>query len=143
MEMARRENVSQYIESRYAAVPEHLWAKYPAYAVFRRQNNRKWFAVLMDVPRNRLGLNGGESVDILDIKCDPKLAGSLRENRGFLPAYHMNKTSWITVLLDGSVSMEELAPLLDMSYDLADHGRRCARKTGSAAESESEQKFKR
>lgn len=126
MKMARRENVLQYIENRYAAAPEYLWARYPAYAVFRRQNDRKWFAVLMDVPRNRLGLDGEESVDILDIKCDPKLAGSLRENHGFLPAYHMSKTNWITILLDGSVSMEELAPLLDMSYDLADNGRRRA-----------------
>lgn len=30
----------------------------------------------------------------------------------------MNKTHWITVLLDGSVSLEELAPLIHESYDL-------------------------
>ncbi len=124
MDMAYRETILQDIESRYGAAPEYLWAKYPTYAVFRRQNNRKWFAVLMDVPRNKLGLDGEGSVDILDIKCDPKLAGGFRESRGFLPAYHMSKANWITVLLDGSVSMGELEPLLDMSYDLADSRRR-------------------
>lgn len=124
MNLAYREAVLQNIESRYAAEPEYLWAKYPTYAVFRRQNNRKWFAVLMDVPGDKLGLPGKDSIDILDIKCDPKLAGSLRAGHGFLPAYHMNKSHWITVLLDGSVSMEELMPLLDMSYDMAGRGKR-------------------
>lgn len=124
MEMARRETVFNFIEEQYGAEPEHLWVKYPEYAVFRRQNNRKWFAVVMTVPGKKLGLDGEDAVDILDIKCDPKIAGGLRKNRGFLPAYHMSKTSWITVLLDGSVSMGELEPLLDMSYALTDGGRR-------------------
>lgn len=123
MEMAHRETVLKFIEEQYGAEPEYLWAKYPKYAVFRRQDNRKWFAVVMAVQRNKLGLDGEEMADILDIKCDPKLAGPLRKNQGFLPAYHMSKTSWITVLLDGSVSMEELEPLLDMSYGLAGGGK--------------------
>lgn len=124
MELAYRENVLRRLAERYGTEPEHLWAKYPTYAVFRRQNNQKWFAALMNVPRCKLGLEGDTPVDILNIKCDPVLSGSLRQGGGFLPAYHMNKANWITVLLDGTVSMEDLGPLLDMSYDLADGGRR-------------------
>ncbi len=33
--------------------------------------------------------------------------------------YHMNKEKWITVLLDGTISMEQIAVLLDISYDIA------------------------
>jgi len=120
---ADRETVQRFIEEQYGAEPEYLWAKYPEYAVFRRQDNRKWFAVLMNVPKKKLGLEGEEVVEILDLKCDPKLIGALRKNQGFLPAYHMSKENWITVLLDGSVSMEELEPLLDMSYGLAKGGK--------------------
>ena len=69
-------------------------------------------------------LTNCECGGILDLKCDPRLIGTLRESPGFLPAYHMNKANWITVLLDGSVSMEDLMPLLDLSYDLANGGRR-------------------
>ena len=36
-----------------------------------------------------------------------------------LPAYHMNKGSWIGLLLEGPVSREELIWLLDISYELA------------------------
>ena len=37
-----------------------------------------------------------------------------------MPAYHMNKTRWITVILDGSVSTREIYRLIDTSYELAD-----------------------
>lgn len=37
-----------------------------------------------------------------------------------MPAYHMNKTRWITVILDGSVSTREIYRLIDASYELAD-----------------------
>ena len=40
----------------------------------------------------------------------------LREN-GFFPAYHMSKTSWITVAFDGSVSDDKIIMLLNMSFD--------------------------
>ena len=70
------------------------------------------------------GPGGGHAGGYPEFKCDPVLSGSLRQGGGFLPAYHMNKANWITVLLDGTVSMEDLGPLLDMSYDLADGGRR-------------------
>lgn len=108
------------IENQYGASPEFLWRRNPDYAVFRRTDNRKWFAVFLPgTPRERLGLPGGGTVDIVDLKCDPKLQGSLLDGRRYLPGYHMNKEHWLTVLLDGSVSMEELGALAAVSYDLA------------------------
>ena len=108
------------IENHYGASPEFLWKRNPDYAAFRRTDNRKWFAVFMpSTPRERLGLSGGGAVDIVDLKCDPKLQGSLLDGRRYLPGYHMNKEHWLTVLLDGSVPMEELEALVAVSYDLA------------------------
>ena len=52
-----------------------------------------------------------------NLKCDPNLIGSLRGKSGIFPAYHMSKTSWITVSLDGSVPDKHIKMLLDMSYD--------------------------
>ena len=51
----------------------------------------------MDVPKNKLGLQGEEMLEVVDFKCDPILIGTLREEPGFFPAYHMSKDSWITV----------------------------------------------
>ena len=56
----------------------------------------------MNVPEHRLGLPGDGSVNVLDVKCDPRMIGSLLSEKGFLPAYHMSKSTWISVLLDVS-----------------------------------------
>jgi len=124
MSTSLRESILQYAIDHLGAEPEHLWAKYPDYVVLRHTGNRKWYAAFMDVKRSKLGLPGEDSVDILDLKCDPLLAGSLRASKGFLPAYHMNKDKWITVLLDGTVPQKDIIPLLEMSYDLTNREKR-------------------
>ena len=86
--------------------------------MFRHANNRKWFALMMEVPRGRLGLPGAEPLDIVNFKCDPILIASLRGETGIFPAYHMNKASWIAAALDGSVPVEMIELLLDVSYEL-------------------------
>ena len=47
-----------------------------------------------------------------------KKALALITENGFYPAYHMNKSNWITVALDGSADNEKIKFLLDMSFDL-------------------------
>lgn len=113
-----RSRVLKIAAERYHTEPEHLWAKYPGYEVLRHTDNKKWYAVIMDVSRNKLGLDGVEYVDILDIKADPVMAGSFLDGEGILPGYHMHKGSWITVLLDGTVPMNTIELLLDMSFEL-------------------------
>lgn len=113
-----REQVKEYIAETYGAEAEHPWPEFPMHAVFRHSNNRKWFALIMDVPKDKLGLQSDGSLDIMNVKCDPILIGSLRTEDGFFPAYHMSKTSWISIALDGSVKDEQIKMLLDMSFDL-------------------------
>ena len=113
----QRERIIEYIKDRFSAEEEHLWAQYPNYSVFRHPASKKWFGIIMDISRSKLGLDGDGPVDILDIKCSPLMIGSLLSEKGFLPAYHMNKDSWITILLDGTVPDERIYPLLELSYD--------------------------
>lgn len=49
----------------------------------------------------------------------PDLVQSLiHDNPGFRPAYHMNKQRWVSILLDGSVDIDNIRTLIDTSYDL-------------------------
>ena len=64
------------------------------------------------------GLAGNQIIDILNVKSDPLLIGSLRSKQGYFPAYHMNKEKWVSIALDGSVPDDEIKNLLDMSYKL-------------------------
>ena len=118
MEAATRESIFQYAAERFGTEPEYPWAKFPRGAVLRRSDNRKWYGLVIDVRRDRLGLTGEELVDVLDFKCDPRMLGSVRAQAGFLPAYHMNKDNWVTVLLCGPTPKETVFRLIDLSYGL-------------------------
>lgn len=119
MECLKREEIYEYVKKQYGTVPEYLWKESPESAVLRHKNG-KWYAVLMQVEKSRLGLEGNTKVDILDVKCDADMVGLLTQTYGFLPGYHMNKKYWITMLLDGTVSEAKILDFLDMSYDLID-----------------------
>ncbi len=112
-----REIITQYISDTYHAAPEYLWKSYPSYAIFRRKDNEKWFAIVMDVDREKLGLSGEGREDVLNVKlADPVFLQMLLNQSGYLPAYHMSKAHWITILLDGTVSVEKICGLIDGSY---------------------------
>ena len=107
-----------YIEETYGILGEHPFARDAATCVFRHESNRKWFAVIMEIPREKLGLSGEGNIRVVNVKCDPRLIGSFRQEAGIFPAYHMSKAHWLTVVLDGTVEKDKLKLLLDMSYDL-------------------------
>ena len=119
MECLKREEIYEYVKKQYGTVPEYLWKESPESAVLRHKNG-KWYAVLMQVEKSRLGLEGDTKVDILDVKCDADMVGLLTQTYGFLPGYHMNKKYWITMLLDGTVSEAKILDFLDMCYYLID-----------------------
>lgn len=108
----------KYAKDKYNSEPEYLWAKSPTDAILRHKHNRKWYAAVMSVSKSKLGLPDNDIVDILDVKCDSIMIGSLLQENGFFKAYHMNKEKWITILLDGSVSEKKVRFLIDLSYQL-------------------------
>lgn len=113
-----REELIKYISESYGAQADYPFMQYPDIAVFRHANNKKWFAVVMNVQKNKLEIKGEGSVDILNLKCDPILVGSLRNEDGFYPAYHMSKANWISAALDGSANADKIKWLIDISFEL-------------------------
>ena len=113
-----REQVIRYIGEAYGAAPEYLWPDSPDDCIFRHRDGRRWFAIIMNVKREKLGLPGDGSADLMNMKCGPLLSGSFAGKPGILPAWHMNKTHWLGALLDGSASEEDIRQLLDLSYSL-------------------------
>jgi predicted DNA-binding protein (MmcQ/YjbR family) len=54
-----------------------------------------------------------------NVKCNPELAIDLREQYPcIIPGYHMNKKHWNTILIDGTLSLQQLRQFIDHSYDL-------------------------
>ena len=55
----------------------------------------------------------------INIKCDPELAVELRERyEAVTPGFHMNKSHWNTIMLDGSIPDKFIIDWIDLSYKL-------------------------
>lgn len=114
---ATREGMLRYALESYGTEPDCPFAGDTDSLVLRHESSGKWFALLMRVKKSALGLDGEERLDVMNVKVDPTLAVSLREREGILPAYHMNKERWVSVLLGGAVPMELACALMDMSFE--------------------------
>lgn len=72
-------------------------------------NNKKWFALIMEV-KGKLYLN---------IKTDPNYSDILRNTYSYIiPAYHMNKEHWNTIIIDNNVDKQIVKELIEQSYEL-------------------------
>ncbi|WP_059049201.1 MmcQ/YjbR family DNA-binding protein [Paenibacillus senegalimassiliensis] len=97
----------KYCLSKKGAVEEYPFG--PDTAVMKVGG--KMFA-LLPVP-------GEFSTISISLKCDPIIAENLREQHACVTAgYHLNKKHWNTVVVDGSLPMDDLRAMIDHSYDL-------------------------
>jgi predicted DNA-binding protein (MmcQ/YjbR family) len=54
-----------------------------------------------------------------NVKCDPEQAVELREAySSVIPAFHMNKKHWNTVIINGQLSSAQIREMIDASYAL-------------------------
>lgn len=113
-----RKAVLKYALEQYGTSPEYPFEGSPDIAILRHTAGKKWYGAIMSVPKSKFGFSDNEPIDILNVKCDPVMNGSMRLNGGIFPAYHMNKQHWISILLDGTVDMTMIEMLIEASYDL-------------------------
>lgn len=113
-----REELLRFAKETFGTQPEYLWEKTPDCCVLRHKDNRKWYGVFLNGPKQTLGLRGRDRIDMLNVKVDPFTGSLLRQETGFFPAYHMNKDHWVTILLDGTVEFLRICDLLQDSFYL-------------------------
>lgn len=119
-----RENLIAYVADQFSVEPDYPWGGLEEGYVFRHGDNRKWFGVGLTVPYRRMGIARDGAADIVNVKCGPLLQGAYLSHSGIMPAYHMNKTHWLTILLDGTAEDVVIHELLDVSYELTRSRRR-------------------
>lgn len=97
-----RQDLLTYIADTYGIAPDYPFEGDFTTAVCRHKDTRKWFAILIEIPKSRLGLSGEGTLNVINLKISPEMLPSLLQERGVFPAYHMSKTHWVTVALDGT-----------------------------------------
>ena len=111
--------ITQLIYKKYGSEPEFLWEKFDGSGIFRNTESQKWYGAILDVDRGKLQKGKTGIIEVLDIKLEPDEIQELLLQPNFYPAYHMNKKSWITIILDESVSDDIIMELIDKSYQLS------------------------
>lgn len=111
-----RQELFTWIRQQYGTEPEYPWHDWNA--VLRHNDNNKWYGVVLEVSADKLGLPEAGIVDVLNVKSDPLLIGTLRGQDGYFPAYHMNKEKWLSIQLGKPELDDAIKDLLSLSYEL-------------------------
>ena len=108
-----------YVKNKYGDELEFLWEKSPKNAVVRRKSSNKWYAVILTIPKRKIGLESDEFIEVINLHNIPKEIEKLIDYKRYFPAYHMNKKHWCTICLDGTIELKEIYKKIDISYELA------------------------
>ena len=112
--------LTNLINERYHEQPDYPFdqEKYKNYGVFRYHGNNKWYALIMNVNKSVFGgKNQEEYVDVINVRIDELKREQILKTKGIYPSYHMNKQKWISILLDDSLSDEEVMVFINWSRD--------------------------
>ena len=83
----------------------------PNWTVIRKKKSRKVFLWIFE----------REGHIWLNVKTDPEWRDFWREvYPSVIPAYHLNKKHWNSIILDGSVPEEKIRQMIGESYDLVE-----------------------
>ena len=104
------------VQEKYGNQLEYLWEKSPDTAVLRHEGNQKWYAVFMRISWTKLDKGREGLVEAVNLKHDQ--VAELLSHKGIYPAFHMNKRYWISLVLDDSLSDDEVLDLLEISWNL-------------------------
>ena len=116
-----KESLIEYIKTTYPAVTDTPFENDFDSVVCRVKHNGKWFALFMSVPgekfnyRNALFENN-KKLDVVNVKCPVDMNDSFVDYLSVFPAYHMNKTHWVSVVLQ-KAEEKTIKILVDMSFN--------------------------
>lgn len=113
--------IAAMILDRYSVEPDFPWdeGEHEPSGVFRHGNNNKWFGLIMNIDRRHLDRNADEeAVDVINLKADENKTALLHKIRGIYPAFHMNHSKWISVVLDDTLDDRDVMDLVEESFGL-------------------------
>ena len=113
----------------YSTLPDYPFEEDFETAVLRHSDNKKWYALVMRIPRSKLGVDSDEMVDVVNLKLPTEMFGSFGVEDGVYPAYHMNKLHWISVILQDAPE-DETKFLVNVSFEATKTKRITQKKSG-------------
>ncbi len=110
------QQAKQFILSKPEAIEDYPFG--PEVSVFKIKG--KMFATLALGTGNEKNTQGKMAGHwCMNLKCKPDHADALRSIfPAVIPGYHMNRTHWNTIILDGTIPIAEIESMINHSYSL-------------------------
>lgn len=110
--------ITKLIKEKYGESPDFPFtdSKYKHLGVFRYQENKKWYGLVMNVDKSVFGKeHKDEYVDVINVRINENERDTIINNKNIFPSYHMNKQKWVSILLDESLSDLEVMDYIEYS----------------------------
>lgn len=127
--------IARLIFDSYGEAHDHPFETLKEAAVFRYPQNRKWYALIMPVKRSHVTKEQADDesndplVDVMNVKTGEQITPDALKINGIFPAYHMNHKSWVSIILDDTVSDEKIMELINVSREFAINSGKARKKT--------------
>ena len=108
--------LAEYIENKYGDSVEFAWEKFPETALIRHSKSEKWYGIFSYLGKGKLDSDLGEC-HVIVLRLPPYMVEALLKEKDIYPGYHMNKKSWVTFVLDSSLSDEYIATFIDIARE--------------------------
>ena len=109
--------ITNLIFQKYNESPDFPWIDDQGYGVFRNPNNKKWYGLIMNIDYSKIDKTKHGEIEVINIKLDEKEIQELLKEDGFFPAWHMNKKTWITIILNETLNDKKIMQLINKSRD--------------------------
>ncbi len=104
-----REEIMKYCLSLPNTYEDYPFPEDNFSVTMKHVNNNKWFALIMKV-KDKLYVN---------VKTNPDYSDILRNTYSYIiPAYHMNKEHWNTIVIEENIDEDIVKELIEQSYEL-------------------------
>ena len=110
--------LAMLIKKRYDESPDFPFADphIKNYGVFRYRGNDKWYGLVMNINKSVFIKDKKDVfVDVINVRIDENKREEIINYQNIFPSYHMNKQKWISIILDDSLSDEEVMTYIDYS----------------------------
>ncbi|MBA2914436.1 MmcQ/YjbR family DNA-binding protein [Limosilactobacillus frumenti] len=106
------------INACYHEQPEFIFKIAPDYGVFREPQTQKWYGLVMNIDYHRIphyDHPSHQKVEVMDLRIHPVDRAKLLKQPGIYPSFHLKGKNWLSVILDDTVSDNDIFQLIKAS----------------------------
>ena len=107
--------IADLIKEKYGVVPERNKDGFGTNGVFRNPVTRKWIGLVMY--KKRLNVTGDSEEKVEYLNLNFKKDAELYNQEGIYHPYKKQNKHWIVVIMDDTLTDQEIMDLVDISYE--------------------------